>query len=339
MEIQTESVIKSASRSFMKSFMKILGLATGLGVAVFIMSTFFNNDLLPERSLPTLLPDGQGERKLLPMHTPALLVLRIDNVIGMGDLTTEKIKDLLLDSRTGFFEDSRLKGILLYINSPGGSAVDSDNIYQALCQYKQDHKVPIYAFVDGLCASGGMYIASASDKILATPTSTIGSVGVRFGPAFNFVEAMTRYGIASLTLTEGKDKDMLNPFRAWTPNEGDSFKNVLSAMYDRFVSIVLKARPNMTQEALVNDYGAHVFIAEQARVYGYIDEANATYQTAITALAKAAAIPDGEAYQVIQLSTPHHLLEQLSQSKLQGMIRNVLGLPHQELQGKPLFML
>ena len=68
--------------------------------------------------------------------------------------------------------------------APGGAADDSVGIYRALCEYKKKYNVPIYAFVDGLCASGGMYIACAADKIYATPSSVIGSVGVIMGPLF-----------------------------------------------------------------------------------------------------------------------------------------------------------
>jgi protease IV len=338
MEIQTESIMKSASRSFLKSFSKIFGFSFGIIIVLFLFSTFFNKDLLPPPSIPTILPDAQGERKLLPMNTPALLVIRIDNVIGLGDLTSEKFKDILLDSRSGMFDNNRLKGVLLYINSPGGAAVDSDNIYTAIMQYKKDHKVPVYAFVDGLCASGGMYIASSCDKIFATPTSTIGSVGVRIGPAFNVVQTMEKYGVSSLTFTEGKDKDMLNPFRPWTPDEGASIKNVITAMYERFVDIVTSARPNLSKDALINEYGANIFIASQAEANGYIDESNSSYESAISELAKAANIQEGDAYQVIQLSNSHKLLESFSQTKIESSVRNILGLPSSDLQGKLLLM-
>lgn len=338
MEIQTDSIMKTASRSLVKSFSKVLGLFGGLIVAFIIFSMFTNRDLLPPPSEPTILPDALGQRKLLPINTPALLVLRIDDVIGMGDLKTEKVKQLLLDSRTGIFEKDRLKGILLYINSPGGSAVDSDNIYTMLMNYKQEHKIPIFGFVDGLCASGGMYIASACDKIYSVPTSTIGSVGVRVGPSFNFVGAMEKYGVSSLTFTQGKDKDMLNPFRPWGAQEGQSIQNVIQGMYERFVNIVVSSRPKITKEALINQYGANVFIASQAEENGYIDNANATYETTVQDLVKAASIADGDAYQVIQLNTPSSLIEQFSQAKLENMIRNAFGLPNQELNGKILLM-
>lgn len=338
MEIQTDSIMKTASRSLVKSFAKVLGLFLGLIVAFIIFSMFTNRDLLPPPSEATILPDAHGQRKLLPPYAPAILVLRIDNVIGMGDLTTEKFKQLLLDSRQDLLDKDRLKGIMLYINSPGGTVIDSDNIYMMLMNYKQEHKIPIYGFVDGLCASGGMYIASACDKIYSVPSSVIGSVGVRAGPNFNFVGLMEKYGVSSLTFTEGKDKDMLNPFRPWGPLEGTSIQNVIQASYQRFIQVVTTARTKMSKESLINEYGANIFIASQAQEYGYIDDANASYEMTLQDLVKASGIADGDAYQVVQLSSAHSLLEQFTQAKLETTLRSLLGLPSQELNGKLLFM-
>lgn len=338
MEIQTETIMKTATRSMIKSFTKVLGFFFGLVTVFILFSLFSNKDLLPPPSEPMILPDAMGQTKVLPMHSPALLVIRVDDVIGMRDLTSDKIKQLLLDSRSGIFDNNRLKGILLYINTPGGSAVDSDNIYSMLMQYKNEHKVPVYGFVDGLCASGGMYIASSCDKIYAVPTSAIGSVGVRSGTNFNVVGTMEKYGVTSMTFTQGKDKDMLNPFRPWGPQEGQSIQNLMQAMYERFVSIVTAARPKISKEALINQYGANIFISAQAEDYGYIDQGNASYEMAVQELAKASGIQDGDAYQVIQLSPAHSLLEQFSQAKIETMIQNIFGLPNSELNGKILFM-
>ena len=132
------------------------------------------------------------------LHSPAPVILKIDidGVIGIGDLTYKKIQNSLLDSREGLLAPNRVKALLLYIDSPGGSADDADDIYRAILSYKKKYQVPVYAFVDGMCASGGMYIACAADRIFSTPTSVIGSVGVLLGPTFNFSGLMERYGVS-----------------------------------------------------------------------------------------------------------------------------------------------
>jgi ClpP class serine protease len=175
--------------------------------------------------------------------------------------------------------------------------------------------VPIYAYVDGLCASGGMYIASAAEKIYASPSSTVGSVGIILGPAFNFSQTMDKIGVQSLTLTEGKDKDMLNPFRPWKEGEYDSLKTVLSSLYDRFVDVVVTGRPRIDKERLVNEYGAQVYVGNLAEEYGYIDAANSNYPTALKDLAKEANIPEGQSYQVVKMEIPHPFLSQFADGK------------------------
>jgi signal peptide peptidase SppA len=228
------------------------------------------------------------------------------------------------------------------MDTPGGAAFDSDSIYHALVDYKTKYNVPVYAYVDGLCASGGMYISSAADKIYASEQSTIGSVGVIMGPAFNFSGLMTKYGVEALTLTEGKDKDMLNPFRPWQPNEGVSIKNVMAATYEQFVTVVARARPNLSREKLVGEYGANVFIAKEAETLGYIDEGDSNYSRALTALVQAAGVDDKHPYQVVQLNPPRPLLPQLTQTIFKtGTITHRLDLGPQmdpALSGKILYL-
>src|SRR5690606_22323692 len=115
------------------------------------------------------------------------LQINVHGVIGdaKSGIDTKMAQNILLDSRTGDFKNERGKGILLHMNTPGGTVVDSDNIYRMLKTYKERYKVPVFAFVDGLCASGGMYISCAADKVYAGPASIIGSVGVIIGPFFN----------------------------------------------------------------------------------------------------------------------------------------------------------
>jgi signal peptide peptidase SppA len=262
-------------------------------------------------------------------------------VIGVGDLTSWEIRKLLLDSREDFLRGDRVKAILLHMDTPGGASTDSDDIYVALMQYKTKYNVPIYVYVDGMCASGGMYIACAADKIFASPSSVIGSVGVRMGPIFNVSETMTKVGVSSLTLTEGKDKDALNPFRPWRPNEDADIRDVMASLYDRFVSIVTTARPTITQEKLVNDYGAHIFIAKKAEELGYIDMADTTYGKALSELTQAAQLGQAK-YQVVQLVPQRNIFNALTQSMSPHKILQWMGLSppvhHPDLSGKMLYL-
>lgn len=342
MHFTRESVFVGALRSFCSSFGIILGLSLGLVVVFIGMMAIGGNSYLPPKSEMMIMTDAHGNRQMLPPSSPVILQIDIRGVIGMGDLTAEKIRNVLLDSQEDMLKGSRVKGILLTMDSPGGLASEADAIYRALMDYKAKYKVPIYTYVDGMCASGGVYVACASDKIYSTPGSVIGSVGVRLGPTFNFYDAMTKWGVSALTITAGKDKDEMNPFRPWKPDEAASIQTIVSALYDQFITIVATSRPHLTKEKLAQDYGAHVFIAHTAETLGYIDDADSDYAKSLIALTQAAGIGDSTPYQVVQLTPPQPFLSGLTQSLFKpAKVVHALDLPatlSPELAGKLLYL-
>lgn len=311
MHLTRESIFVGAIRAFCTAFAGFLGVFIALGMGIFLLIMLSSRDLNPPTGIMQIAADAQGNRTMLPITSPVILRVNIKGVIGDKWLKSSTVSDLLLDSQEDALAGNRVKGILLYIDSPGGTVTDGDDIYRALLAYKKKYQVPIYAYVDGLCASGGMYIACASDKIFATPVSTIGSVGVVLGPLFNFSQAMDKLGVQSLTLTQGKDKDMLNPFRPWVPGEDQSERAIMAALYERFVDIVTTARPQIDKRALIETYGAQVYIADQAQKLGYIDNGNSTYEEALSELVKVAGIPDGQSYQVVQMEKREAFIDQL----------------------------
>ncbi len=316
MEFARESIIVSAVRTFCKSFSAVIGVLLG-AILIFVgLMMFSSPDIYPAKSSLKISPDANGNRDLLATTTPVILKIDITGVIGQGDLTSEKFETSLLDSREGMLAHDRVKAVLLYINTPGGTVDDSDGIYRALLDYKKKYQVPVYAYVDGMCCSGGMYVASATDKIFASPSSVIGSVGVILGPTFNFSGLMDQHGIQSLTITQGKDKDMLNPFRPWVPGEDASLRNITADLYHRFVSIVTAARPQLDKNKLINVYGAQIYVAEQAEEFGYIDVANADYGMAVAELAKKANVPEEESYQVVTIEPARPFLSELTSGQL-----------------------
>lgn len=339
-----QSIFSFTVRAFCKSFALVIGFLAALALVVFLFAFLSDDISTPDRSKLTVSADAQGSRELLPNTAPVILKINITGVIGEGNLTDQKINNLLLASREGALKDNRVKAILLYMNSPGGTANDADVIYRSLLEYKERHHVPIYTYVEGLCASGGMYIAAASDRILASSESIIGSVGVLLGPTFNVVDTMEKIGVKALTITEGKDKDALNPFRPWGPGEADSIKRITLALYERFVSIVLAARPVMDRESLIQDYGAQVFIAEEAEAIGFIDDGNSSYSSALRELAAAANIKETEKYQVLHIESTHGIISELAQGRapfLTGKIKHTFPLgPNisSEMSGKFLYL-
>jgi protease IV len=340
MQMGRQSIIFSTFKSLCTAFATIIGLLLGIVLVIYAITAFSTPDIFPKKSNLTIAPDASGNRELL-MHAPVILKIDIKGVIGQGDLTEDKFVNLLLDSREGMLGPDRVKAILLCFDTPGGTVTDAYGIYRALMEYKKKYQIPVYGYVDGLCASGGMYVACAADRMFASFSSVIGSVGVIIGPAFNFSRLMDRYGVQALTITEGKDKDMLSPFRPWKPGEDKSLRDVTADMYERFVSLVVEAR-HMDREKLVNDYGAQIYSAEAAEQRGYIDTAGSDYSTALAELAKVAQLD--KTYQVMQITAPHPFFADIAKEKLallSGKVTHHFRLgPYAdpELSGKFLYM-
>lgn len=343
MQFPRESVFLSTVRGFFTSFGILMGLFIAAVAIGCFMMFFSGSNMYPAPSKLMVAPDAKGDRHLLSHSAPVILKIDIKGVIGMKELTADKIQTCLFDSREGMLGENRVKGILLHMNTPGGTVSDSDAIYRALLDYKKKYQVPVYVYVDGLCASGGMYIASAADKILSSNTSVIGSVGVTMGTSFNVSKLLDVYGIESLTLKAGKDKDMLNPFRTWQPGEDESLRQILSVLYTQFVDIVSMARPQLDKRKLVDEYGAQVYVAQDALKLGYIDAIDMDYNTALTALVQAANLGENADYQVFEISPAHSFLASLTEGKsslLKGKISHELTLEplmSPELSGKFLY--
>lgn len=302
MEIPSESIFVSAIRSFCRVFFGIIALALAVLVLAIAYSCFYSPYTPEVNTTVKLLPDLNQEVVLRSLSSPVVLQINFDSIIGEPKLLdSQSIENILIDSRQDFLAKDRVKAILLRMNTPGGTVTDADNVYRMLKRYKEKHHVPVFAYVDGLCASGGMYITAAADKIYASPPSLVGSVGVIIGPFFNVIDGLNRIGIQAKTLTEGLDKDAMNPFRTWKPNEDANYQAMTAYFYQRFVDIVTSARPGLDRDKLVKEYGANVFVGPEALARGYIDVANAEYEQALFDLMSAAGIDPTKEYQVVAL--------------------------------------
>jgi signal peptide peptidase SppA len=328
MEIARESIFVSAVRSFCKLFFGAIGLLVALLVFSILYSTVSPSSLIEEKTTLHLLPDANDKRELVSTSSPVILQIPIHGIIGdPQNVHAESINDILIDSRTGDLSHERVKGILLHFNTPGGTVVDSDDIYSALKEYKDRYKVPIFAYVDGLCASGGMYIASAADQIFAGPSAIVGSVGVVIGPFFNFYDLMGKIGVQARTLTQGIDKDMMNPTRPWKEGEDTVFNTIAAFSYRRFVDIVTEARPRLNKTKLVQEYGAKIFDCVEAQQLGYIDHAMSSRNQALLALLKEAKIDPDKPYQVVSLAPKADWLSSIVSGKsplISGKIEHAL---------------
>ena len=318
MQFVKESIVLSSIRAFFHALFSVIGILIGL----VLLFTFIAFKAKPASLIPTpsisIVPDASGQSTPLPETAPIIMKLNIHNIVGMHALTEEHFQNLLHFSSQAPYRN-RIKGIILSINSPGGTVFDSNAIYSMLKSYKKKHKIPIFSYVKSLCASGGYYIACASDKIYASPVGIIGSVGVKLGPNFNYYDAMQKIGLKELTLTEGKNKDIIPKYSPLDPEDGAKppsyhcLIDILHSQYMRFLDIVASARKNMNRDKLEEEYGAQVYISQKAQELGFIDVADSTYEKALTGLTEQAGIKTP--YQVLEFTYKPTLFDSVISSK------------------------
>ncbi|MCH9632923.1 MAG: hypothetical protein S4CHLAM6_12690 [Chlamydiae bacterium] len=330
MKLVKESLFSSTVRSFCISFFAVIGIIVAFFLVLLVFGAGKSSKATEASMYEAIVPDTNGRKYIFDSNQPLLLRINITGQIGHPNLNTGALRSLLNESRSGPFKSHPVKGILLYINTPGGSAIDSESMYYALKDYALKYQVPIYAYVEGLCASGGMYIACAAEKIYSSETSSIGSVGV-IAMYFNYSEGMQKVGVQNKTLSAGANKDSMNPFKPWAETTPESYTRRISLSYDQFLSVVSTARPKLTESLLRNKYGAQMYYSTDAEEYGYIDGAGYQYDETVQMLAKAADIADNN-FQIVQLQPKFHLSDLLamnnklieSQGSLNWLKKNIL---------------
>lgn len=165
-------------------------------------------------------------------------------------------------------DDDNVKAVVVRINSPGGSAAASQAIYTEVTRLTE--KKPVVVSMADVAASGGYYIASAADVIVANPATITGSIGVIM-ETLTFYELMEKYGLGSITIASGKYKDTGSPFRPMRPDERKLLEEMLNDIYEQFVSDVAVAR-DMDIAAVKKLADGRIYTGVQAKEAGLVDE-------------------------------------------------------------------
>jgi protease-4 len=155
---------------------------------------------------------------------------------------TEASADNVIEGLKDAFEDTNTAGIILRINSPGGSPVQSAYIYNEIKRLRKKYpKIPLYAVVTDICASGGYYVAAAADKIYADKSSIVGSIGVRMD-SFGFVGSLDKLGMERRLYTAGDHKGFLDPFLPAKESDVEHVKKLLDDIHTQFIASVKEGR-------------------------------------------------------------------------------------------------
>jgi protease-4 len=196
------------------------------------------------------LPLARGER---------VGVISVSGMISDSESTIEQLKK--------FVKDDSVKAIVLRINSPGGGVAPSQEIYEEV--KKARAKKPILASLGALAASGGYYIACATQRVYANPGTITGSIGVIM-PFMNVKDLVEKLGVKGMTVKSGAFKDMGSPLRDMTPGERELLQGVVDNVHLQFVNAVADGR-NLDREDVLRIADGRIFTGEQAKGLGLVD--------------------------------------------------------------------
>lgn len=210
------------------------------------------------------------------LTTSRFLIVDIDGPISMektselfgeGTSMVEDVHDALERAR----DDHHIRALIVRINSPGGDPTASDIICSELRRYSEETGVPVVAHLLGTAASGGYYIATGAERIVAHPTTVTGSIGVLL-MTLNVEGLEDLVGVRVGALTSGTHKDILSPFRPMTDEERGIIQSVINDLYGQFIHQVALNRTSLTEQRIRELADGRIYTANQALEVGLIDE-------------------------------------------------------------------
>tara|TARA_R100000365_G_scaffold933_1_gene3413 strand:+ start:3720 stop:4583 length:864 start_codon:yes stop_codon:yes gene_type:complete len=225
----------------------------------------------------TAFTDGQIDAPKRPWYKrifgsggPVIPVVRLQGVISQelkpGRLNIASVAPLLEKA----FKFKKAPVIAIIVNSPGGSAVQSRLIAQRIRQLADQHEKKVLVFVEDAAASGGYFIATAGDEIIADPSSLVGSIGVIMA-SFGFVDAIARLGIDRRLYTAGKNKSTLDPFLPEKPEDIERIKQMELDIHDVFIDYVKSRRASKITLPDDEIYTGEFWTAKRGLGMGLVD--------------------------------------------------------------------
>ncbi len=188
--------------------------------------------------LIVLLVVGSTAPNDLDEHGSYVSLVRLDGMIGPGeDFSAEHVIPLLKKA----FKDSSAKGVILDINSGGGTPVQSSIIHDEIIRLKNKYHKKVIVVGEDTLASGAYYVASSADKIYVNPNTTTGSIGVIMRD-FGFVDAIKKVGVDRRVIASGVNKDRLDPFLPQSPEDVAKVHDLLQEVLNNFVEVVKQGR-------------------------------------------------------------------------------------------------
>jgi protease-4 len=194
-----------------------------------------------------------------------------------GEISSSSVAsaDNILSGLRAAFESKSTVGVVLRANSPGGSPVQASYINDEIKRLRKKHpKIPLYAIIGDVCASGCYYAIASADKIYADKASIVGSIGVLMN-GFGFVDSMKKLGVERRLLTAGEHKGFLDPFGPLKPDEAKHAQSLLNRIHRQFINIVREGRGETLKETK-DMFSGLFWTGEEAVKMGLVDDLGST---------------------------------------------------------------
>ena len=199
--------------------------------------------------------------------------LRLSGVIGQAGFMRSGLSILMLDKMIDkLFPDKKSPAVALIINSPGGSPTQSSLIAKKIIAKAKEDNKRVLAFVEDVAASGGYWLACASDEIFIDTNSIVGSIGV-ISPGFGFVDLIKKMGIERRVYTSGKSKSFLDPFKEEKEEDIERLKDIQEQIHENFMNYVKSRRELKIKEKNFDEIFSGLFwVGNRAIELGLADE-------------------------------------------------------------------
>jgi protease IV len=273
--------------------------------------------------------DGASRIAVVPVEGT---IAPADNTVGGIQPTTTP--EGLADALRQAGQDTSVVAVVIEVNSPGGGVTASDEMHQSILDFKKNTGKPVVVSMGDTAASGGYYISTAADRIVAHETTLTGSLGVII-PLPNFSEAADKYGIKQVVIKSGKYKDMGSSFREMTPDERDIFQSIVDDLYSEFVDVISEGR-GIPEDRVREIADGRVYSGLQAKKLGLVDSFGELDDASATAGNLAGTSDTTVVRYVQQPSFTDTLLARLAPGKSQAeQIMDAAGL---NLEPKPYYL-
>ncbi len=239
-------------------------------MALFLSSCTWNLDLLGEKTIKeVVLVKSKAKEKILIVDVSGILGTTLSYGLfdREGDILSQVYHRLELAA-----EDPYVRGIILRVDTPGGEVTASDILYNEIVKFREQTAKPVVTLMMGLATSGGYYVASATDHIIAHPSTITGSIGV-ISVFPNLKELFSKIGVEVNVIKSGDLKDSGSAFRDMTEEEKDLFQDIIDELYQKFLDVVLHGRDNeLSLDELKALADGRIYTAQQAHKLKLIDE-------------------------------------------------------------------